>query len=205
MTFDRARRRRVLFVAPLFDEANRTRRFLVETMRRLDAAGIDSLLPDLPGCNESLREFRDQTLSGWRACVGAAIAHFAATSVLAVRGGALLLPTDALGWVLEPVSGASLLRQQLRARTIAAREEGRSETIEGLLSEGSDKGLELNGYSCGPRLLQQLAEAIWQDSAAQQVIRQPDLGGAALWMRAEPSEDPAQADALARLIAEGRA
>ena len=35
------------------------------------------------------------------------------------------------------------------------------------------------------------------------VIEQELLGGAGLWLRAEPDEDPAQADALAAVIAMG--
>ena len=47
----------------LFDEANKLRRrHTVEVIRRLDAAGIDCLLPDLPGCGESLSPLAEQTL-----------------------------------------------------------------------------------------------------------------------------------------------
>ena len=49
-----------------FDEGNKLRHFTVEVMRRLDGAGIDSFLPDLPGCNESLAPLEQQTLESWR-------------------------------------------------------------------------------------------------------------------------------------------
>src|SRR3546814_4854209 len=49
-----APRTTVLFVPPLFEEANRTRRTLVLAMRALAAQGFAALLPDLPGQNESL-------------------------------------------------------------------------------------------------------------------------------------------------------
>ena len=49
--FDRGRAVRVLILPAWFDEANKLRRFTVGVMRRLDAAGIDCFLPDLPGCN----------------------------------------------------------------------------------------------------------------------------------------------------------
>lgn len=200
ITFDRARDRRVMFVAALFDEANRTRRFMVETMRRLDTAGIDCFLPDLPGLNESPQSFAHQTLAGWRESVRTAAAHFRAQSVFTLRGGSLLLPPEARAIVLEPISGMSLLRQQLRARTVAAREEGRHETIDDLLAEGRQKGLNLNGYPISAALSNELVEARWEISEKQLGIAQSQLGGGALWLRAEPSEDPAQADALALLI-----
>ena len=45
---DRDRQRRVLVVPALFEEANRTRRMLVETIRRLDQAGIDAFVNKRP-------------------------------------------------------------------------------------------------------------------------------------------------------------
>ena len=40
---------RLLIVPALFDEANKLRRFTVDAMRRLAAAGVTTILPDLPG------------------------------------------------------------------------------------------------------------------------------------------------------------
>ena len=51
----------------MFDEANKLRHFTIELMRRLDTAGIDTFLPDLPGCNESLAPLEAQT--GWQRSV----------------------------------------------------------------------------------------------------------------------------------------
>ena len=53
LTFDTGRTARLMILPPLFDEHNKLRRPIVSVMRRLDRAGIDSVLPDLPGCNES--------------------------------------------------------------------------------------------------------------------------------------------------------
>ena len=49
-------RQRVLLIPPLFEEANRMRRTLVLAMRALsaDMGIVPSLLPDLPGQNDSL-------------------------------------------------------------------------------------------------------------------------------------------------------
>ncbi|MEG8052367.1 hypothetical protein QP185_02180 [Sphingomonas aerolata] len=49
---------RVIAVLPLFEEANRTRAFLVETLRALAGRGIGSILPDLPGTGECGRDAR---------------------------------------------------------------------------------------------------------------------------------------------------
>lgn len=198
-TFDRGRSRRLLIVPALFDEANRTRRFVVEAMRLLDEAGVDTVLPDLPGCNESLQSFREQTLDGWRAAMTAALDHFGCTEVLAIRGGALVAPHGAAGWQLEPPSGRSQLRQLLRARTIAAREEGRNETVDGLLEEGRRSGLELAGYSCSAALLGGLEAA--KAGPALTWIHQNELGGGALWLRAEPGQDNDQSATLAAIVA----
>jgi len=92
VAYDRDRAARLLIVPPLFEDMNRTRRFLVETQRLLDSSGIDSVLPDLPGCNESPQAFSAQSLGSWRDAMAAAARHFRATHVLAVRGGALVFP-----------------------------------------------------------------------------------------------------------------
>lgn len=200
---DAGRTRRLLIVPALFEEANRTRRFLIETMRLLDRAGIDSFLPDLPGCNESFRPFSAQSLGTWRAAMVAASTHFGATEVLALRGGALVAPTGLPGWLVEPVAGATLLRQLLRARAIAAREEGRHEKLETLLEEGRHKGLELAGYSVSAEMILELSDDIAAKASNLQVISQDELGDGALWLRSEPSEDPAQSRALATIIERG--
>jgi hypothetical protein len=198
--FDRQRSVRLLIVPPLFEEMNRTRRMLVETQRQLDALGFDSMLPDLPGCNESPQAFSAQSLGSWRTAMAAAARHFAATHVLAVRGGALVFPVSLPGWVLEPQKGAAVLRQLLRARVLAAKEAGREESSADLLEQGRQHGLELAGYRLSAALIAGLDAALPEDEG-QRVIRQSELGGSPLWLRSEPGEDPAQSAALARIIA----
>lgn len=200
VAFDRGRAARLLIVPPLFEEMNRTRRFVIETQRALDAVGIDSFLPDLPGCNENLQDFSAQSLGSWRDAMLAAARHFAATHVLALRGGALVLPASLPGWVLEPVKGASILRQLLRARVLSAREAGLAEDSAALLEQGRDEGLELAGYKLGAALVADLDAAV-PEAERQRIIRQSELGAGALWLRSEPGEDPAQSAALARIIA----
>ncbi len=198
--FDRGRTARLLIVPALFEEMNRTRRFLTGTQRLLDTAGIDSFLPDLPGCNESRQAFFAQSLGSWRDAMTAAARHFHATHVLAVRGGALVFRSSLPGWVLEPVKGASILRQLLRARVLSAREAGMTQDSAELLEQGRNHGLELAGYQLGAALVAGLDSAVPQDEG-QRVIRQSELGAGALWLRSEPGEDPAQSAALAQIIA----
>lgn len=197
---DRGRALRLLIVPALFDEGNRLRRFTVETLRALDAAGVDAMLPDLPGTNESEQPLAAQSLVDWQAAMTAAAAHFAATHVLAIRGGALVAPALP-GWAYAPVGGAALVRQMVRMRLLAAREAGREERQDDLLATGRVEGLELAGYQLGPALLAGLLEAAPAGQLA--TISQGDIGGAGLWLRAEPGENAEQSRTLAAHIVAG--
>ncbi|GAC1571618.1 MAG: hypothetical protein NVS3B27_17510 [Novosphingobium sp.] len=197
--FRRAGRECLLIVPALFEEANRTRRMLVDTMRALHAYGPDVILADLPGCNESLADFSAQTLESWRGAMADGASRFGATHVLAVRGGALVAPTNLPGWALEPVKGAGLLRQLLRARVIGSRDAGREEKFEDLLAQGRSEGLELAGYRFGAKLIAGLETA--HPAAHLAPITLAEIGGAALWLRSEPGEDTDQSAALARKLA----
>lgn len=202
LTFDRGRPHRLLIVPALFDEANRLRRLTVDVMRRLDAASIDSFLPDLPGCNESLQPLPDQTPESWRAAAGAAAEHFGATAILAIRGGALVAPGNGLPrWHYAPVKGAAVLRQMLRARIVASREGGTSETQGTLLDRALAEGIELTGHRLGAEFIRQIQTLAPPAGASE--VGQDMLGGGGLWLRAEPDEDTAQADALAAILAIG--
>ena len=199
LAFDRGRKARVLVLPALFDEANKLRHFTVEVMRALDAAGVDAILPDLPGCNESLALLEKQSLLRWRAAAEAAASHFAATHYLAIRGGALVTPSLP-GWRYAPATGSSILRAMLRARIIASKEAGREENREALLEQGRRSGIELAGYRLGAQMIRELETAEPNGGAALANIAQSDIGGASLWLRAEPDHDPEQAHALAAIV-----
>jgi hypothetical protein len=201
LAFDKGRAHRVLVLPAWFDESNKLRHFTVEVMRRLDGSGIDSFLPDLPGCNESLAPLSDQTLASWRMAAAAAARHFSASHVLAIRAGALVAPETLPGWRYAPLTGSSQLRALLRARVLSAREAGREEDRETLLVEGRERGLELGGYRLGAAMIADLAESELPPAAGQRDIAQGDIGGPGLWLRAEPDHDPGQADALAAIVA----
>jgi hypothetical protein len=197
---DRRRSCRLLVLPALFDEANKLRHFTVETLRRLDDAGIDTMLPDLPGCNESPVALQTQSLGQWRAAAALAAAHFDATHVLAIRGGALCEPAGYSTLRYAPVTGAAVLRALLRARVLASKEAGRPETREALLEQGRAAGIELAGYLLGSALVSELETAEPSGGAALANIGQADLGGPGLWLRAEPDHSPGQAAALAALV-----
>ncbi|MCK0099431.1 hypothetical protein MWU38_08555 [Qipengyuania sp. S6317L1] len=201
VSFDRGRDRRMLVLPALFDEANKMRRFTVQVMRALDDLGVDSFLPDLPGCNESLVPLDNLSLEDLRVAASAAAEAFGATEVLTIRTGALLAPPSLPTWQYAPQTGAKLLRSMLRARLIASREAGRAETQEQLLEEGRKSGLMLAGWPIGAAMFQELETAVPSASATQHVIAQSQVGGGGLWLRAEPSHDQTQADALAQIIA----
>lgn len=194
-----ARPHRVLIVAPLFDEANKLRRLLVEVMRRLDGAGVGAMLPDMPGVNESLAPLAEQTLAGWQHAAAVAASHFAATHVLAVRSGALIAPRLP-GWHYAPLAGSAVLRQLLRARIVAAREAGREETSEALTRAAEREGIELGGYPLGAALFGELLTAVPDGAAAARALAHTDIGGTAPWLRAEPGFSAEQADALAATL-----
>lgn len=201
LAFDSGRMRRILLIPALLDEGNRMRRFSVEVMRRLDGAGFDCFLPDLPGTNESTVDLASVAPSDWHSATAAAASAFGATHVLAIRGGGLLWPEGLPGWHYGAVKGVSLLRTLLRARVIAAREAGREETAEALLAEANERGIELAGYPLSAAMVRELSALAPTPREHVQVIDQDLLGGSPLWLRAEPDEDAGQADALAAVIA----
>lgn len=201
LAFDNGRAQRLLVLPAWFDEGNKLRHFTVEVMRRLDGSGIDSFLPDLPGCNESLAALEQQTLESWRSEAAEAAWHFSATHVLAIRAGANIAPDSLPGWRYAPLAGASQLRALLRARVLASREAGRDEDRDRLLGIGRSEGLELAGYRLGAAMVDGLADAELPTPGKQRDIAQSDIGGPGLWLRAEPDHAPKQADALAAMVA----
>ncbi len=73
--------------------------------------------------------------------------------------------------------------------------------MDGLLQCGKAEGLDLAGYRLGAEMIAQLETAHLPDSGILADIEQEDVAGSPPWVRAEPQFDPAQADALAAIIA----
>lgn len=203
---------RLLILPPLFDEANRVRHLMVECGRELAELGVSSLLPDLPGCNESPAPLEHASVSLWQAALVTCAEQLGPVShVVSLRGGALL--DDALGdlprWRLAPVKGGQLLRTMLRTRIASDREAGVASSSEALLDAARSQGIELAGNSLSPCMIRELDAASPSDGGAIRLVRFADdplaadgrIAGAPLWLRAEPAHDPAMASAMAADIA----
>lgn len=185
----------VLFVAPLFEEMNRTRALLVAAMRALAGRGFGCWLPDLGGTGESEVALVAMTWTGWRHDVSSAAAHVRSRSgapplVASLRGGCLIDDgAAAIGWWrLAPVDGASLVRDMVRS---------------GLA------GVEWAGYDATPDIRGRLEDA---RPFAQEPLRtvrlesdradaDGKLAGPALWRRSEPGTSAGLAEAMAADIA----
>ncbi|MEQ1687159.1 MAG: hypothetical protein ABL874_01145 [Sphingopyxis sp.] len=195
----------ILLVPPLFDEANRMRRTLVLTMRALADLGHASLLPDLPGQNDSLIETQDVTLQMWRdALAGFAAAHSGPFIIASWRGGALIddAAANAIGWWrMAPVTGASIVKTLIRVRIAGEKEAGRSATAEQLREAAGQSAVDLGGNRLTAKMLAGL-DAATPAPVSPLLTRSPsDVAGSALWLRAEPGEDAGMAGAMAADIA----
>lgn len=199
--FDEGRKHRLIVIPPLFDEHNKLRQQLVEVMRRLHLSGIDCVMPDMPGQNESAQPLRAQGLESWREAMKAAAKHFKPTRYLSVRAGALLVPVGIPGWDYAPTGGKQILRGLVRARVLASKEAGREETTDALMDLGRSQGVELAGWKLSADMVQQLETAEISESPIRARIDQAMVGGKPLWLRAEPDDDPEQADAIAAIVA----
>jgi hypothetical protein len=188
----------ILIVPPLFDEMNRVRRMLVEAMRALAERGVRTLLPDLPGCNESIASLDAQTLECWQDAVEAASSQLGATHIASIRGGCLIDHKPSLPhWRLAPAKGGSLLKMMLRTRIAAERENGATVTIEQLMAMSQSAPLELSGNVLGVAMLYSLDKA---DPAPVENMREvmlADIAGTPLWLRAEPQDSPEMSAAIA--------
>ncbi len=200
---DASATRRILIVPPLFDEMNRVRAVLVGTMRALAEFSVMTLLPDLPGCNESLATISAQTIDSWQRAMAAAADQLTATHVVTIRGGALVATGIALPlWRLAPVKGASLLKTMLRTRMASDKEAGRATTLESLMADAQNGPVDLSGYHLGATMLAGLEAASPANNAFDVTLGEsPDqLPGKPLWLRAEPQEDADMSAALAAAL-----
>jgi hypothetical protein len=198
----------VLIVPPLFEEVNRTRHTLVLAMRALAARGFTTLLPDLPGQNESLVPLEEVDLAHWQdALADVAAAIDGPLLIASLRGGALIdhRATAAGWWRLAPVSGTSLLRTLMRARVTADREAGLASSLESLHETGKTAPLLLAGNRLSPAMIAGLGAAEVQPVAPLRTVTLGSaddmIAGTPLWLRAEPGEDAAMAEAIADDIA----
>jgi pimeloyl-ACP methyl ester carboxylesterase len=193
----------VLFLPPLFEEMNRTRRLLADLGRALAASGIGSLLPDLPGTGDAAGT---PDVAAWQTATAHLIEALAQRPlrVVAVRGGALL--TDGSGsqglYRISPAaSGASLLREMMRAQAIADQEREGVRVSPSAYETRFARGetVALTGYDFTPALAAQLTTLTLPDAAVP--LRISPVEGPPVWRQAEPAPAPAFAAALAEDIA----
>lgn len=203
--------RRVMLVPPLFDEMNRMRKMLLDVMRALHALEISSFLPDLPGTNESLIALERVTLSDWKKAVQACAQQHRISHIASFRGGALTVSDmqTADHWIFSPVKGATILRTMMRTKVAADREVGLNTSLAELSARAEAGPLELAGNIIGSGLFAQLDAADMPDLENQRIVRlesdnkpaHVQIRGSALWLRAEPDDDPAMSSAISRDIA----
>lgn len=198
----------VVLIAPaLFEEANRTRAFTVAIMRRLAERCIASVLPDLPGTNESLVATQDARLGDWRAAFAAVIPP-RPTHGVAIRGGALFDDeADLVGrYHLSPPTGADLVRDLVRTRLAGMREGGAAFDPAEIDRPGPP--IMLAGNAVARDLLVALKAA--HPSPADRVARLEGdprsadrvFAGRPPWRSAEPDANPVLAVAIADDIAD---
>ncbi len=199
----------ILLIPPLFDEANRLRRTLVLTMRALAELGFDSALPDLPGQNDSLLHTEAATLSEWRRAFAAHIATAGRPVVSAAwRAGALIDgEADVAGrWRMAPLAGASVVRTLARAKVAREREAGRDVSLDKLLGIMRKQTTEVAGNRLSATMTRELEAAVIEDRSPVRTVAVGSAAGALpgspLWLRAEPGEDAAMAQAMAADIAD---
>jgi len=191
----------ILFLAPLFEEANRTRHFMIEMMRGLAVRGFSCYLPDLPGTLESGTESATLIRDDWKgsiAAVTAAIGRPLLTAAL--RGGCLLdgAASPVARWRLAPQDGATLARELVRIRMAAAREDGQVVTAAQLGAELGSQEFIVAGYSISAELGTEIKAAVIDSSDAVRTVRlegdiQPAdarIAAQPLWRRSEPDHDP---------------
>ena len=82
------------------------RRLTVEVMRRLDAAGIDCFLPDLPGCNESLQPLEAPDARRLARPPWPPRRSISARRMSSASAAARCSLPDLPGWRYAPVNGA---------------------------------------------------------------------------------------------------
>ncbi len=185
----------VIAALPLFEEANRTRQFLVTILRALAARGIGSMLPNFPGTGESVVVTSDTRLRDQRKAYNALAQQLGRdTYGISIRSGALFDTDTALAgrWQLSPQTGEDLLRELDRMRATSR--------------FTPDNESQFAGNTLSREMLADLRDAAsWAAKRALRIVRlesdprEADVKYPAspLWRRSEPDNDIALAQTLA--------
>lgn len=191
----------VVAALPLFEEANRTRTFVVALLRALAERGIAGLLPDVPGQGESLTPLAGLTLADMALAL-AAVAPGRKTYALGIRSGALLdhQASRRGRWHLSPQTGEALLRDLHRTWQAAGNVGDRDTMMQA-------DTVEIAGNRLPARLLSSLSGS---RPAGDRIVRLASdpadadrtVDAPPLWRRAEPGNDPVLVQILAEDIAQ---
>jgi hypothetical protein len=140
-------------------------------------------------------------LSDWRTVLAAVAAREAVPVLVASwRGGALIddAVADAIGWWrMAPVAGAGIVKAMIRTRIAGDKESGRQSGAEAIRASAAQGPVELAGNFLSAAMLDALDATIPAPVEPLRLVAPADLGGSALWLRAEPGEDAAMAQAMA--------
>jgi len=169
-----AHQKHILFIPPLFDEMNRMRRMLVDVMRHLDGRQIGSILPDLPGTNESLFPQDKASLEIWtKALTDCASQHGCSDHIASFRGGSLIdgIVGARQHWRLTPAKGSTLLRTMMRVRIASDKESGLATTMVELTERAQSETILLAGNSISPAMFAELQENLPREQEALRIAR----------------------------------
>jgi hypothetical protein len=177
-------------------------------LRRLAESGIGGILPDLPGTGESVRPTVEARLDHWRQAFAAAVAAAGKDArIVALRGGALVDAAARPRFHFDPIPGATLVRDLLRARRVARLAAGEPVVADDPRTPGPP--LMLAGNLIDRALLVALLDAVPVPADRTYMLfpapgsPHPTLKASrpvALWRASEPGDDPILADALADTI-----
>jgi hypothetical protein len=203
----------VIAAMPLFEEANRTRAFIITILRQLASRGFAGALPDLPAMGESVIETEHASLSHWidafKLVADTLRAKHETVHVIAFRGGALL-DRDAgadTRWRLSPLDGQTVIRDLGRIALAAAKEAGTGFDPTTLTTPGAP--IEIAGSRLSRKLLVEIERATPSAITYLRTVRLESdpltadrhVPGAPLWRRSDPDNDVALAALLADDIA----
>lgn len=177
-----ALRGQVVYVHPLTEEMNKSRRMAALQARALAQAGFDVVQIDLLGCGDSSGDFGDATWSAWVEDIASAcrwlrekideqtphlprpplwLWGLRAGCLLATRAAqAIQEPCNFLFWAPSP-AGKPLLQQFLRLKAAADLTSGNAKVVmEGLRADlAQGRPVEIAGYLLAPALAYGLEQA----------------------------------------------
>ncbi len=180
----------ILLVPPLFEEANRMRRIIVQVMQALAADDIGTRLPDLPGMGESIAPLAAVSMGDWRAALAAWAVDVPGFTVSAsFRGGALI--DDAAGcdaaWRCAPETGQRIIRDLARSSSV---EDGEAVILAG---NRISRALHAELATATPAPLKKLRTVRLLTDAA---TADGQIAGSPVWRRSEPGDDDALVAAI---------